>query len=253
MSPTPEDHNELVMSFLAVRRALGFLGFFLPLSLLAVALLTPTDMQSSISEFYYTSARELFTGTLAAIAVFLWAYVGYSPAPADSWLTDRFVSRLAALAALGVAFVPTSVPPSAVPPWTEANCALVQCLIGTQSAQMLHYASAGVFFACLAVFCLILFRRTGPTPRTRGKIGRDRIYVSCGWTIVGCLAALGAYGIGYALQDEAGEKAYDATRAVFILETIGIFAFAVSWLVKGETLKPLQHMAEPKAPPTLTR
>jgi hypothetical protein len=247
MSPLPEDNNELVMSFLAVRRALGLLGFFLPLSLLAVAILTSEAMQPSISEFYYTRARELFTGTLSAIAVFLWAYVGYPSAPADGWLTDRMVSRLASVAALGVAFVPTGARVGApVLPGASANCTLVQCALGTDRAQMLHYGAAGVFFACLAVFCLILFRRTATGPRTRGKIGRDRIYTVCGWTIVACIGLLGAYGIGYALQDVVDRQAWDRTRAVFILETTGIFAFAISWLVKGETLKVMQRLAEPK-------
>ncbi len=246
--PAPsEDNNELVLSFLSVRRALGLLGFFLPLSLLAVAILTTEDMRPSISEFYYTRGRELFTGTLCAIAVFLWAYVGYPPAPADGWLTDRILSRTASLAALGVAFIPTENKfGPRVAPGASENCTLIQCALGTDWARWLHYGAAGVFFACLALFCLILFRRTGTGPPTRGKVGRDRIYLICGIIIAGCIVMLGAYGYGYARQDAAGQVAYDATRAVFILETIGIFAFAVSWLVKGETLKPLQRMAEPK-------
>jgi hypothetical protein len=246
MPPSPEDTNELVLSFLAVRRALGLLGFFLPLSLLAVALFTPEHMQSSISEFFCTRARELFTGTLSAIAVFLWAYVGYPPEPGEGWLTDRLVSRLAGAAALGVAFAPTAPYGPPMTPLSNANCTLVQCLVGSDTAQVLHYASAGLFFACLSVFCLVLFRRTGPAPRSRGKIGRDRIYATCGWIIAGCLAGLGACGAIRAMLDGTALTAWDATRAVFILEAIGIFAFAVSWLVKGETLKPLQRMAEPK-------
>ena len=39
MTPSPENNNELVLSFLSVRRALGMLGFFLPASLGAVVLL----------------------------------------------------------------------------------------------------------------------------------------------------------------------------------------------------------------------
>ena len=250
MPTPPEEKNELVMSFLSVRRALGALGFFLPLSLLAVVILTPAIMQPSISEFYYTSGRELFTGTLSAIAVFLWAYVGYPMDATDRWPSDRLVSRVAALAALGVAFIPTSSALGlVVTPGATANCTLIQCAIGSFWAQWLHYTSAGIFFACLATFCLVLFCRTGPGPRTRGKQGRDRIYTTCGWAIVGCILALGVYGYVYAHSDAAGQAALDTTRAVFILETIGIFAFAISWMVKGETLKPLQRMVEPKADP----
>lgn len=239
----PEGHNDLVLSFLAVRRALGMLGFFLPTSLIAVVLLTDEVMRPSISEFYHSTAGDLFVGTMCAIAVFLWSYVGYPPQGPGEWPSDRLVSRVAAVAALGVALFPTTDKAQAV----AGACVRMQCLIGDDMARRLHYGSAAVFFVCLAVFCLVLFRRGGGRMPSRGKRGRNRIYAGCGWTILGCIAALAAYGLGYRLQDDAGRAAYDATRAVFVLESVAVFAFALSWLVKGETLKPLQRMVEPRA------
>ena len=44
--------NELVLSFLAVRRAIGALGFFLPLALIAYAMLWPEPLRTSISAYY---------------------------------------------------------------------------------------------------------------------------------------------------------------------------------------------------------
>jgi hypothetical protein len=244
----PEGQNDLVLSFLAVRRALGMLGFFLPTSLILLVLLTDEVMRPSISEFYHSTAGDLFVGTLCAIAVFLWSYVGYPPQVPGEWPSDRLVSRVAAVAALGVALFPTADKALAgLPQATAGACTLMQCLIGDDMARRVHYGSAAVFFLCLALFCLVLFRRTGGRVASRGKRGRNRIYAGCGWTILACIALLAAYGLGYRMQDDAGRAAYDATRAVFILESVAVFAFALSWLVKGETLKPLQRMVEPRA------
>ncbi|MFN3823929.1 MAG: DUF998 domain-containing protein [Pseudorhodobacter sp.] len=235
-----EAENELVLSFLAVRLALGVLGIALPVSLLLVALLTEEPMRPSISEFYFGQGRDLFVGILCAIGVFLWAYVGYPPAKAGEWPTDRLVSRVAAVAAFGVAMVPT-VDKLAVTA-AEGCVTLIQCGIGEDWARRVHYASAAVFFAMLAVFCLVLFRRTGPGPMSAQKTARNRIYAVCGWVIVAAMVALAVYGVIYARQDAAGQLAMDRTYAVFILESIGVFAFGVSWLVKGESLKPLQRL-----------
>ncbi len=250
MNPRPpqsgksaEAENELVLSFLAVRRALGWLGIALPVALFLVAVLTAEPMRPSISEFYFGQGRDLFVGILCAIGVFLWAYVGYPPARAGEWPTDRLVSRVAAVAAIGVALVPTMDKSAAGGPFQCAT--VIQCSIGPDLSRILHYGLAAVFFAMLAVFCLVLFQRGAPGPQDTDKIARNRIYAICGWVILGSMAAMAAYGMIYARQDAAGQVAMDRSRAVFILESIGVFAFGVSWLVKGESLKPLQRMLAP--------
>ena len=239
--PVAESQNDLVLSFLAIRRMLGFLGLFLPLSLLATAIFTDEPMHPSISEFYHGQARELFVGTLCAIGVFLWSYVGYPPSVIGEKPTDKQVSRIAAVAVISVALFPTGdnlAPPGSV----MQDCSVFQCLVGEARSRAIHYISAGIFFSSLAVFCLVLFRRDGGQGQDASKRARNRIYTTCGWTIVACVVALGVYGLVYYLQDDAGQSRLDSTRLVFILETIGVFAFAISWLVKGETLKPLETL-----------
>lgn len=61
--------NDLVLSFLSVRRAIGCLGYFLPLALIAYGLSLGDGILTSISAYYYTPMREVFVGTLCAIAV----------------------------------------------------------------------------------------------------------------------------------------------------------------------------------------
>lgn len=241
-----EAENELVLSFLAVRRALGLLGLALPISLLLVALLTDEPMHPSISEFYHGRARDLFVGILCAIGVFMWAYVGYPPARPGEWPTDQLISRIAAVAAFGVALIPTG-DNLAAGGSVMADCTLLQCWLGEANSRMLHYISAAIFFICLAVFCLVLFQRNGGKPVDAEKAARNRIYAICGWVIVLSMLALAAYGLVYRGRDAVGQAAMDRTYLVFVFESIGIIAFAISWLVKGETLKPLERMMTTRA------
>jgi hypothetical protein len=88
----------------------------------------------------------------------------------------------------------------------------------------------------------VLFRRDGGQGQDSEKQARNRIYTLCGWTIVTCILALGLYGVVYGMQDSAGKTRLDHSYLVFILESIGIFAFAVSWLTKGNALKPLEAL-----------
>ena len=90
-----KSHNDLVLSFLAVRRAIGALGFFLPLALLAYGLSTG-DLLPSISSAYYSPMREVFVGCLMAQAVFLWSYEGFRPDAGDL-VSDKATARVAAV------------------------------------------------------------------------------------------------------------------------------------------------------------
>ncbi|NPB31586.1 hypothetical protein G7L58_23860, partial [Shigella sonnei] len=64
--------NDLVLSFLRVRRAIGLLGFFLPAALIVWGIVFGHGILPSISASYYSPMREIFVGTLCANAVFLW-------------------------------------------------------------------------------------------------------------------------------------------------------------------------------------
>ena len=114
--------NDLVLSFLRVRRAIGLLGFFLPAALIAYGLAFGGGILPSMSDYYYSPMREIFVGTLCAIAVFLWSYEGYRPRPGE-WLSDLTAARTASVGALAVAWAPTL-------PDAPATCTISQCLLG---------------------------------------------------------------------------------------------------------------------------
>ena len=63
----------------------------------------------------------------------------------------------------------------------------------------------------------------------RKKI-RNRVYVTCGLVILACIALIGLYSALWR------NTAVSAIKPVLCLETLMIWAFGVSWFIKGETL-----------------
>lgn len=219
--------NDLVLSFLAVRRAIGALGYFLPIAL-AVHGLISGGILASMSAYFYSPMREIFVGTLCAQAVFLWSYEGYREP--GRLLTDKLVARIAAIAAALIALAPAS--PN--DPDRAASCTLLQCVLGSGPSSALHLVAVTAFFGALAIYCLVLFLR-GTDDSAEGRAAR-LIYRICGWTII---AAIGAIGLMFltGLDDRLA-----ALHPVFWLEAVACFAFATSWAVKGRSLRPVVRM-----------
>lgn len=235
--------NDLVLSFLRVRRAIGLLGFFLPVALVGYSLTLGSGLLPTISDYYYSPMREVLVGSLCAIAVFLWSYEGYDPRPGE-WLSDLVAARTAALGALAVAWAP--IRPDLPLGCREADpppliCTASQDAFGETFAYALHWLGAAAFFGALAAFCLVLFVRG--TARTQEKAASNRIYRICGWTIVGCMAAIASVKIG------GFGASLTALNPVFWLETLATFAFATSWMVKGDSLRPVVRAVAMTDPP----
>jgi hypothetical protein len=214
--PTRDDNQPLVISYLTIRKAIGLLGFFLPLILWVGVWMVQHDpqVQSSVSDYYYTIMRNIFVGILCAVSLFLFAYRGYEK-------LDRIIGCLGCIFALGVAFFPT-LPLQDITPADE--------LIGR-----LHLTFAGLFFATLIFFSLFLFTRTHANQRMTGmKKVRNTVYYVCGFIMLACVLAIGLFIL---LSPEDSEM-----NVVFWGESIALMAFGVSWLVKGEILlKDLKH------------
>ena len=223
--------NDLVLSFLRVRRAIGLLGFFLPAALIVWGIVFGHGILPSISASYYSPMREIFVGTLCANAVFLWSYEGYRPRTGE-WISDLAAARTASLGALTIALVPTL-------PGGEIAYTLSQCVLGFSLASTVHWLGAAAFFGALAVFCLVLFVR-GSEGSTE-KAASNRIYRVCVWTIVGSMAAIGLLMVA----PDPLQARLVPLRPVFWLETLATVAFAVSWLVKGDALRPVVRAMAP--------
>src|SRR5256885_9844414 len=108
-----EANNYLVISYLSLRKAIGFIGLFLPFVLvLGKILFDSAGLETSISAYYYTKVGNVFVGSLCAIGTFLMSYRGFD-------LKDQVAGKLGGLFAVTVALFPTS--PKDVPSatWTS--------------------------------------------------------------------------------------------------------------------------------------
>lgn len=210
MNKQPGSDGSLVLSYLGLRKAIGIIGTALPFVLaFGKILLDGPGIQSSISAYYYTVMRDVFVGSLCAIAVFLMSYRGYER-------QDDIAGDLACVFALGIALFPTT---------PNAGATSQDRIVGA-----LHLFFAVCFFLTLAFFSLVLFRKTRPNMApTLKKVQRNIVYTVCGYTILVCLLiAVVAF-----MSNDLPIKRLDP---VFWLEATAIVAFGVSWLTKGEAI-----------------
>lgn len=231
-NPTPP-HDPKVMSFLAVRRALGLLGLFLPGALFAFGQLSGRGLEPSISDFYHTPMGDVLVGSLVAIGIFLITYRGYPRQPGEA-LSDRVVSTIAGTGSIGVALFPVK-PMDATCPLPDAATGLQGITFHWCAAPFLHFGSAAVFFICLAIFCFCLFPKGNRT--TEGRIdwhcAENRVYFVCGVGILIPILSLLVYAV---VGDETGAR-LRSVNFVYWMETVGVVSFAISWLAKGKILR----------------
>jgi amino acid transporter len=204
-------NDSLVLSYLDLRKAIGIIGIALPFVLaFGKMLFEGPGIQNSISSYYHTEMRDVFVGSLCAIAMFLLCYRGYER-------IDAIAGDVACVFALGVALFPTTPAMNATPQ---------DKIIGA-----LHLTFAVGFFLTLAFFALALFRKTDPTRTpTRRKLQRNVVYTICGYAIIACLVLIVVVAL---ISDDSPVKRLDP---VFWLESAAIVAFGVSWLTKGEAI-----------------
>ena len=216
ISPKNDPNQPLIISYLTLRKAVGILGFMLPLVLLIgnMILSECKEVQDSISDYFYTKMGYVMVGTLCAVGLFLFCYKGYE-------LRDTIASRIACVFALGVAFFPTTGPDS------SALCNFLH-RHGDKWVGTVHNISAALFFLTLAYFCLILFVKTSGNP-TKRKKERNIVYKICGYVILACIILLLLYFKIDKLQEMLGNY-----KPIFVLEALALWAFGISWLTKGE-------------------
>jgi hypothetical protein len=213
METRPPGPSALVISYLDLRKFVGYLGIALPFVLaFGAMLLHGAGIERSISSYYHTGMRDVFVGTLCAIAVFLLSYRGYER-------RDDVAGDLACIFAVGVALVPTTPP---------GEASRMDRLVGA-----LHLALAAAFFLTLAYFSLCLFTKTDPTRApTPRKRQRNAVYRACGYTMLGALALIALQAV---LPGGLAEHV-ERLDPMFWLEALAIVAFGISWLTKGEAI-----------------
>jgi hypothetical protein len=201
-----DDRPEL--PYLVMRRGIGLLSLALPIVLVLGKLwLDGGGIQGSISAYYYTVMGDYFVGTQCAIAILLACY-RYER-------IDTYLGSAVALFAVGIALLPTTQP--------GVSHSRAQTIVG-----QVHFTCATLFFLGMAYFSFFLFTRSDPqeAPSAQSR-RRNVIYRACGITIVACLALILVTNLAFS------ETLRDKLHPLFWLETIAVWAIALSWLTKG--------------------
>ena len=198
--------SALAGAYTYLQQAVGVIAVLLPIVLIVYSIIDG-QLQGSISDYYYTRVGNYFVGTLCALAVFFLSY-NYRPLPGH--YRDMVMSRAASVAALGVAFFPTT-----------SNVATASS--GAKTVAFVHLVCAGTLFGLLAGFCLVMFTKSAG-PMTARKRTRNRIYRICGVVIIAAMLSVGLSNLIGVPED---------WHSLFWLESVCVWAFGFSWLVKG--------------------
>ena len=197
----------------------GAFAVLFPLVLIAGSMLFTgcREIVSDISSYYYSGMRDVFTGILCAIALFLFSYMGYG-------LLDIISSKIAAITLLGVVYFPTDIRVKFYPCLTELPAYI-------KAFDYVHMVCAALFFITLSLMSFFLFTKSkykkGDINFTKEKKMRNIIYRVCGIIIFVCTILVGIFSLF--LKSLVLSKA----TPVFWLESAALWAFGFSWLVKG--------------------
>ena len=221
--------DPLVRSYLFLRKGIGIIGVALPFVLIIGAIIVENnfELSNSMSAYYYRVTRNVFVGSLWAIAIFLICY-RYDH-------LDDIVSTIAGFCAIGVSLFPTTR----------------DGVIATQQQDMIgkaHFLFATGFLVALAFMAFFLFTRENPEKvADRKQKRRKTIYRICGIVMAACivLAAIILY-VPY-LSDTMWQNQY---HPILIIEILSTFAFGIAWFVKGETFDMLKAVIL-RRPPSL--
>jgi hypothetical protein len=206
----------LVISYMTLRQMIGVLGVFLPVVVvLGGGLIALLEVRPSISAYYYSNMRDLFVGVLCMVGVFLISYKGYDR-------LDHYTSNFSGVLAIVVALFPT-----------QADGQRIEVGISQLSDGLsgrIHNVCAALLFASLAFISTFLFTKTSnEATMTEQKKARNRIYRVCGAIMFGALFVAFLFSLPVL-------HAAAPYHLVLAVETVSLWAFGFSWLVKGQAI-----------------
>jgi hypothetical protein len=188
------------LSYRNMRAIIGYVGLTLPVVLL-LAGVVDGHIESSLSAYYYTKVGNVFTGALCVIGIFLLAY------RLTAWAIDNVATTLAGLSALGVAFF---------------HAAPMNATVSQLRLADVHLTCAAALFILLGAISLFIF----PRDTLPGQRWRANWYMALGaliWLSIILMPTLNWLAGSF----------YDNNHVFFILETVCVMAFAVSFILKG--------------------
>jgi hypothetical protein len=235
-----------------MRQGVGYLALLLPVVIAVGYRIFGGEhggFLGSISESYYTVMRDVFVGTLCAVAFFLFAYQGYSD------FEDRFFNVLGGLCVVVAFFAMNSTAVEASPLLDPPSCHHATAMDPTCSIVLndrvlifhyetfgwIHFAAAATLFASLGYVSIHFFTRSDATDPGPEKRRRNTIFRVCGFAIWGALGLYGLFSLAqWFAPDATWVRALDHWPVLFVVEWVCLWAFGFSWLVKGDGVRGLR-------------
>ena len=209
-----------IFTYRRLRRAIGYLGIALPVLLVGLSLIPffKTELQPSISDYYYTNLRDIFTGTLAAVGLFMLCYKGHGNT--SFWKDDQLLTNIAGIAAVGVALIPVA---------PQTADLMIYTLIPYNYPWLgwVHYGFAALLFGIFALLSLNVFTigQNRPADLPISAFNENHIYRFCGIAIIILMLLI-------PISEEFELFRY----STLILEALALFFFGTAWLIKGRAL-----------------
>ena len=186
-----------------LRCTIGFLAILLPI-IVAVLL---WRIPPSISSTYYTyEAGPVFMIILGTASVFLMYYDGYDK-------IDDVLNTIAGVFGLVICIFPCH---------NDSLSYVGTFQVPVEISATIHNVSAIAFFALLSYVSMFQFTKHGDKEMTRQKKARNVIYRVCGVGMVASFLIM--------LLPEFHIQ-------IWLVETIALFFFGVSWLTKSNAYK----------------
>ncbi len=202
--------KKLKQSYYNIRTSVGVLGILLPILLYLVN----GEMLQSISIYYYSKASFIFSAIIFSFSLFLITYKGYEKDTTEK-ISDNMLTNFAGFMALLVVVFPTEFESSGTCPAYILNHYIFDC--GNGFVSTIHFISSGLFFILMGGMSFFKFSRGN---NTKFK------YI---YKILGVIMWASIVLIGISMQ-------FFDVKSIFIYESIILWAFGISWLLKGKFL-----------------
>jgi hypothetical protein len=220
-----EKENKLVVSYKTLRNLIGYCGMILPIMLILTTRTAPYDknIESSFSDYYYTSSGDILVSFLCTLGAFLFIYKGYN-------MKENILSTIAGICGIIAAFSPTATEDLRQSFSVHTPLNNVPEIFGFER----HTIVAGLFFIILGFISLCCFPQTDLNKQiTTLKKKRNNIFKICGWIMLISVIIMAIYFLSDRFSTMFGKIPF-----IFIMETIATWAFGISWLTIGETIYP---------------
>lgn len=225
LRPDPKSgEGRYVRSFLVMRLIIGFLGVLLPFALVFIdrwAFHGSPFPRGSMSIYYYSGMREVFTVSIGTIGFFLFAY------KITEQNLDNTLSFVAGLAGMLIPLCPTARPSATSKP-PPPKLTPLQNLLTEHGTQIVHLVASAVFITLLGLIAITFGIREG-----QRKVRNDDPHFSptfWRWYHWSCALLILAAGIWIVCTLVVFSGPY---WSLLVGEGVSAAAFGASWLAKG--------------------